>query len=94
MSIDAGFLAVFVSFGVLLGVYLGHYLTMKAFSHIQPPTFSVMSGKKVKQEPDPYEYDDGVPLNEASPILTKEQILEKVTGRTGRKPEDTYGVNE
>ena len=45
-----------VAFSVLVGVYLGHFLTMKAFSHVQPSTKDVMKSMKgnVQVEPDPW----------------------------------------
>jgi hypothetical protein len=86
---------VLVCIAVLAGVYLGHFLTMKAFSHVQPSTKDVMLQIKggVQTEPDPWaepkeEIEEPVLTSASSP----EEILEEIKRKTGVKPEDMYGV--
>lgn len=84
-----------IGIAVLAGVYLGHYLTMKAFSHVQPSTKDVMLQIKggVQTEPDPWaeprETNDEPTITSAS---SPEEILEEIKRKTGVKPEDMYGV--
>ena len=85
-----------VVFSVIAGVLLGHYLTMKAFAHVQPSTKDLIKEQREKTvtvEPDPWA-DEGIEemkIQGASESKDIWEHLEKQTGIKVGNPNDFVG---
>lgn len=80
-----------------VSAYLGHFITMKTFSHVQPSTKDLIeeqkSVKNVSIEPDPWA-EEGIEERKEPGIASYGSILEKLEKETGIKisnPNDFVG---